>query len=145
MLKKLSKSIKKFIGNKILRRTYERTGKCLACGKCCTHIYVRHTKDVISSEEEFERLKNLHPFYSYLEVIGKDETGLIFKCTKQDEETKLCTIHANRPLICRKYPQEELFMTGGSLAEGCGFEFTPYNTFEEIMEKVTKKQKNDTK
>jgi len=132
----LIKKIKRFWGEKVLRHLYERTGKCLGCGMCCTHIYVRHSKDIIKTEEEFEKLRYIHPFYSYLEVIDKDETGLIFKCSKRDEETKLCTIHSKRPCICRKYPQEEIFLMGGTLAEGCGYKFTPYRSFDEVLNKL---------
>lgn len=134
------RQIKLFIYEKILHRKYERKGKCLGCGQCCTHIYVRHSKDVIKDENEFEKLRYIHPFYSYLEIIGKDETGLIFRCTKRDDETKLCTIHSKRPCICRKYPQEELFMLGGSLADGCGYSFVPLRSFDEVLNKIKNKK-----
>ena len=133
------KIIKKFVYTKILRKHYYRVGKCKCCGECCQHIYVKHGKKVIDDEKLFNKLKYLHRFYTYLEVIGKDETGLIFSCTMQDSVTKKCKIHKNRPGICRRYPQEELFMMGGSLSEGCGYKLEPIIKFNEIFENLMNK------
>ena len=77
--------LKKFFYKNILRRTYYRTGKCLGCGECCRQIYVRHIKNVVQTEEEFEKLKLLHPYYTYLKVTVKDDIGLIFECQKLDK------------------------------------------------------------
>lgn len=129
------KDIKKFIYTKILRRKYYRTGNCLGCGKCCKKIYVKTGRHVIQEEKEFEKLKLLHRFYSYLTVIDKDETGLVFSCSNLDPDTNLCKIHKNRPGICRRYPQEELFAMGGELSENCGYKMVPIISFSEVMEK----------
>ena len=132
------KKLKKFFYIHVLGRKYYRVGQCNACGRCCQKIYVKH-KNVIQTEEEFKRLKLLHPFYTYLKVIGKYETGLVFECTNLDKETHKCKIHKNRPGICRRYPQEELFMMGGTLAEHCGYKFEPIVSFDEVFEKVSRK------
>ena len=92
-------------------------------------------KNVVQSEEEFKTLKKLHPFYTYLNVTGKDEIGLVFECTNLDEETKLCKIHKKRYPICRTYPNEAIFTMGGELAENCGYKFTPIESFEEVLKK----------
>lgn len=134
------KTIKKYIYLYILRRKYYRTGSCNACGRCCKKIYVKH-KGVIQTEEEFKKLQRLHPFYTYLNIIGKDETGLVFECTNLDSETHTCKIHKNRPGICRRYPQEELFSMGGTLAENCGYSFIPIESFDEVFAKISKKIK----
>ena len=133
------KKIKKFIYTKILRRHYYRTGRCLCCGQCCQHIYVKHGNKVIDNEDLFKKLQYIHRFYSYLTVIGKDETGLIFSCQMQDSITKKCKIHKNRPGICRRYPQEELFMMGGSISEGCGYKLEPIVSFSEVLTEIMKK------
>ena len=78
-------------------------------------------------------------FYSYLKVIGKDDMGLIFECSKLDKDTGMCTVHSTRPAICRKYPQEEIFSMGASLAENCGYSFEPIFSFEEVLKKVCHK------
>ena len=132
--------IRKFVLSKIFRRHYYRTGKCIACGKCCTKIYVKHFKHVIQDEEEFKKLQYLHRFYTYLKVIDKDETGLVFECQNLDKETHKCKIHKSRPGICRRYPQEELFSMGGALSDDCGYKMLPITSFSKVMKKLSKKK-----
>lgn len=135
------KEIKKFIYTKILRRKYYRSGHCLGCGKCCKKIYVQTRKHVIKDEAEFEKLKLLHRFYTYLTVVDKDETGLVFSCSNLDEETHLCKIHKKRPGICRRYPQDELFNMGGELTEDCGYKMVPIIPFSEVLDKKLRAKK----
>ena len=135
------KFLKRFFYIKILKRKYYRTGKCNECGRCCRKIYVKNFKHVIKDEKEFEKLQYIHRFYSYLKVIGKDETGLIFECTKLDAKTNKCTIHKSRPGICRRYPQEEMLSMGGELSEGCGYKLEPIIPFSEVLEKISGKSK----
>ena len=134
------KKIKKFFYLHVLKRKYYRVGQCNVCGRCCQKIYVKH-KNVIQTEEEFERLQKLHPFYTYLKIIYKDETGLVFECTNLDKVTMKCKIHKKRPGICRRYPQEELFLMGGNLAEHCGYKLVPIESFEDVLNKVSKIKK----
>lgn len=138
MFNNFKNNIKKFIYTKILKRKYYRFGSCSGCGKCCRKIYVQTHKHVIQDEKEFEKLKLMHRFYTYLKVIDKDETGLVFSCENLDEETNLCKIHKKRPGICKRYPQEELFMMGGELSEGCGYKMIPIIPFAEILDKLVK-------
>lgn len=130
---------RKFFASEILGKKYIRTGKCNTCGRCCQEIYVRHSSAFITNEEEFKKLQGLHFFYSYLKVIGKNETGLIFECTKLDKEKGICTAYSKRALICRQYPQEEIFMLGGVISDDCGFKFTPIRSFEEVLNKLKKR------
>ena len=118
------------------KKLYRRYGKCNMCGNCCKNIYVRHSFEPIQTEAEFEKLKKSHDFYSYLKVIGKDEIGLIFKCDNLVEGK--CKIHKKRPLICRKYPQEEIFSMGGALCKECGYKFIPKKTFDNILKNMMK-------
>jgi len=136
MFKELFWKIKKFYLSEILKKHYIRSGKCKACGKCCQQIYVRHANNIINDEEEFEYLKTMHYFYSYLNIVGKDEIGLIFECTKLNKETGKCTAYNQRPTLCRQYPLEEIFMMGGGISDDCGFKFTPIKSFEEVFNKV---------
>jgi Fe-S-cluster containining protein len=138
-IKNFKEKLQRFFLTKILHKKYIRKGSCKGCGRCCQKIYVRHAKDVIKTEEEFERLKTLHFFYGYLQVLGKDETGLIFECTKLNKETGKCMAYKQRPVLCRQYPVEEVFMMGGSITEECGYSFEPIEKFEEIFEKVKNK------
>lgn len=131
--------IKKFILLKILKKKYYRTGKCNCCGKCCQNIYVNHgAHGFIKSEREFNRLKFLHSFYRGLDIIGKDDLGLLFKCKHFNLATKRCNIHFFRPLICRKYPMEEIFKMGGILSPDCGYKLVPIESFNDILSKLSK-------
>lgn len=132
--------LRRFIHAKILKKHYWRTGKCKGCGMCCTHIYVKHFKHVLKDEKEFRKLQFLHKFYSDLEIIGKDDLGLIFECTNLDPKTKRCKIHFWRPGICRRYPQEELFTMGGTLSEDCGYKMEPIIPFKEVLGNMQKRE-----
>lgn len=142
MLKKIKEKLKNFFYSKILKKKYRRKGSCNGCGRCCQRIYVRHARDVIKCEEEFEKLKTLHFFYGYLRVLDKDEMGLIFECSKLDKETGRCTAYNKRPVLCRQYPQEEIFMMGGSITENCGYSFEPIQKFDEVLMKAKSKMAN---
>lgn len=130
--------LKKFFHKYILKRKYYRHGNCLRCGACCTKIYVNHQKGIIKDEEEFLKLKKLHPFYTYLEIIDKDENGLVFKCNKFDKKKHICTIHKYRPGICRRYPSEIILKMNGVMHENCGYSFKPIDSFSEILKKMKK-------
>ena len=132
--------LKKFFYLKILGRKYYRIGECKGCGRCCRQIYVKHMGGVVCDEKEFENLKYQHRFYTYLKVVGKDDIGLIFECQNLDRETNKCKIHKTRPGICRRYPQEELFAMGGTLADDCGYKLVPIETFEEVFKKIKRKK-----
>ena len=123
-----------------MRRNYYRVGNCLGCGRCCQKIYVKHGKGVIQDEKSFAKLQLLHEFYTYLKVVEKDETGLVFECTNLEPETKLCKIHKKRPGICRRYPQEEIFSMGGAICDDCGYKLAPIVSFSEILQKSQKKK-----
>ena len=141
----LFEKFKKFFLSKILGKKYIRTGKCKSCGRCCLEIYVKHAGGFIKDEEEYKKLKKLHYFYSYLAIIGKTETGLVFECTKLDKEIGKCTVYKNRALLCKLYPQEEIFMMGGFISEDCGYKFIPIESFEEVFNKVRVRKKPDKK
>ncbi len=131
--------IKKFILANILKKKYIKKGSCKGCGKCCQNIYVNHgKKGFIKTEEEFFRLKLAHSFYRGLELIGKDEMGLLFKCKHLDYKTNRCKIHFFRPPVCRNYPMEEIFTMGGILTPDCGYSFEPVQKFKDVLSKLSK-------
>ena len=133
--------LKKIYYLKILKKRYYRHGSCAMCGACCENIYVRHGKNTIKTEEEFEKIKQIdnYSFYQHIKVIGKDDFGLIFECQKFDKEKRLCTDHKNRPPICVNYPSEEIFKMGAQLRDECGYSFEPIEKFDEVFAKISKK------
>ena len=128
--------IKKFILTKILRRRYHRTGKCKACGRCCSKIYAIRSEHVVKDEKEFEELQRANKFYSYLNIVDKDDVGLVFECCNLNTETGKCRVHKKRPEICRSYPREELFSLGGKLLENCGYKMEPIISFGEVLKNI---------
>lgn len=138
------KNLKKFFYLKILKRKYYRIGSCNRCGKCCKRIYVKTFNHVIKDEKDFKRLQYIHRFYSYLTVVDKDDIGLLFSCCNYDEEKGICLIHKDRPGICRRYPQEEIFHMEGELSKDCGYKFIPIESFSEVLKQVSKKAKSET-
>lgn len=134
-MKNLYEKLKKFFLLKILRKKYIRKGQCKGCGRCCREIYVKHAGGIIKDEKQFKNLKKLHYFYSYLKIVDKTEDGLVFECQKLDPETNKCTVYQNRALLCRLYPQEEIFRMGGIISEDCGYRFEPIQSFKEVLEK----------
>ena len=81
--------------------------------------------------------KKLNSFYAGLEIVDKDEQGLVFKCNKFDKERHICTIHKYRSSICRKYPSEEIFKFKGVMSEKCGYYFKPIESFAEVLKKLS--------
>ena len=130
--------LKNFFFKYILKRQYYRYGKCIRCGACCSRIYVNSNKGIITDEEELKKLKKLHPFYTFLEIIDKDNNGLVFKCKKYDKEKHVCTIHKFRPGICRRYPSEIILKMNGVMNEKCGFYFKPIDSFADVLNKMKK-------
>ena len=98
------------------RMTYEITGSCKKCGKCCNYMYSVDTY----TEEEFKIMQNIFPTYKRFYIKGKDEFGnLIFAC-KIVTPDGLCYDYKNRPRMCRKYPVKRISYPA-KLHDGCGY------------------------
>lgn len=103
-----------FVAEKL---TYEITGKCKKCGKCCNYMYSYDTY----TEKEFKIMQFLFPKYKRFYIKGKDEEGnLIFAC-KLVTEDGLCSDYKHRLRMCKKYPLKRISYPG-KLHEGCGYE-----------------------
>ncbi|MEI7473170.1 MAG: YkgJ family cysteine cluster protein [bacterium] len=138
-LESLHFEFRKFFASNVLGKKYIRTGKCKACGKCCDGINIKRAGKMLSDREEFEELKKQHYFYNFLNVVGESDFGLVFECKKLDKEKGICTAYHQRALLCREYPNEAIFMMGGTIGKNCGFEFTPIKTFDEVFSSIKKK------
>lgn len=119
---------------------YTRTGSCNQCGKCCTNIYLVHNKLTIETREEFEKLKADDPEFRYFEVADDTGHGLRFRC-KHLQPDNSCAIYEDRPDFCRRYPSEYSLLSGGELAEGCGYSFQLINTFKDVLGDVAAKKR----
>ena len=93
--------INEFLSNFVPERvSYEITGECKKCGKCCNYMYSVDTY----TEKEFKIMQFLFPQYKRFYIKGKDEEGnLIFAC-KLVTPDGLCSDYKHRPRMCRNYP-----------------------------------------
>lgn len=83
---------------------------CLQCsirGACCKSFKIIFKGKSISWENGFmsEEIVNDFLIASKLpfKAIGLESSDWFFSCEKLDQETGLCTIHEQRPAICRSY------------------------------------------
>ena len=96
--------------------SYEITGECKKCGKCCNYMYSNDTY----TEKEFKIMQMIYPKYKRFYIKGKDEEGnLIFACKLVTPEG-LCSDYKHRPRMCRNYPAKKINYPG-KLHEGCGY------------------------
>ena len=102
-----------FVTEKI---SYEITGECKKCGKCCNYMYSFDTY----TEKEFKIMQFLFPSYRRFYIKGKDENGnLIFAC-KLVTKDGLCSDYKHRLPMCRKYPAKKVKFYA-KLPDGCGY------------------------
>jgi len=117
-----------FLSNFVPERvSYEITGECKKCGKCCNHMYSVDTY----TEKEFKIMQFLFPTYKRFYIKGKDEEGnFIFACKLVTPEG-LCSDYKHRPRMCRKYPAKRIFYPG-QLHDSCGYKVN-IKTFKDYL------------
>lgn len=109
------------------RITYEITGECKKCGKCCNYMYSFDTY----TEKEFKIMQFIFPAYKRFYIKGKDEQGnLIFAC-KLVTKDGLCSDYKHRLSMCRKYPKSFVKFPA-VLHEGCGYKVNK-KSFEDYL------------
>ncbi len=109
------------------RVSYEITGECKKCGKCCNYMYSYDTY----TEKEFKIMQMLFPAYKRFYIKGKDEQGnLIFAC-KLVTSDGLCSDYKNRLPMCKNYPKKRIFYNA-KLHEGCGYKVNT-KSFEDYL------------
>jgi Fe-S-cluster containining protein len=95
---------------------------CKKCGKCCSAIWLRTSKEEIDLMVDDEQAKLLSKI---LIPISEDEAirvngllvnfadgsfntfgtrGYFYKCSEFDEDNKICKSHDKRPLMCSDFP-----------------------------------------
>lgn len=133
----------KFILMKIRGKEYLVTGKCRRCGQCCKLINLRSRKGWLRNESNFIDLVSRFPEYSRFSTISKDKQGyLLFTCTHLKTGNG-CMDYANRPEICKKYPQKSLILQGGQIIKGCGYSVQAGTSFSKhLSREIQKIQKN---
>ena len=104
------------------KMSYEITGECKKCGKCCNYMYSMDTY----TEKEFKIMQMIFPKYKRFYIKGKDEFGnLIFACKLVTKEG-LCSDYKHRLRMCKNYPARRINYPG-KLHEGCGYKVQERN------------------
>lgn len=112
--------------------SYEITGECKKCGKCCNYMYSFDTY----TEKEFKIMQFIYPAYKRFYIKGKDEDGnLIFACKYVTEEG-LCSVYDKRLKMCKRYPVKRIYRPM-KLHEGCGYKVEE-KRFEDYLKKGKK-------
>lgn len=123
-----------FVPEKI---SYEITGECKKCGKCCNYMYSFDTY----TEKEFKIMQFLYPAYKRFYIKGKDELGnFIFACKYVTKEG-LCSVYDKRLAMCKRYPAQRIFYPA-DMHEGCGFTVHK-KQFKDYLKIKSNKQDNN--
>ena len=115
--------------------SYEITGECKKCGKCCNYMYSYDTY----TEKDFKIMQFLFPAYRRFYIKGKDDDGnLIFAC-KLVTSDGLCSDYEHRLPMCRRYPVKKIFYKA-KLHDGCGYKVN-VKTFDDYLFDLKKHKK----
>ncbi|MBR1460335.1 YkgJ family cysteine cluster protein [bacterium] len=107
--------------------SYEITGSCKKCGKCCNYMYSVDTY----TEKEFKIMQMIFPKYKRFYIKGRDDEGnLIFAC-KLVTPDGLCSDYKHRLRMCKNYPAKRINYPG-KLHDGCGYKVNTKN-FEDYI------------
>ena len=102
---------------------YKRSGKCLQCGKCCRHVYLRDKGKIVSSFSDCLKLIKSDPQLNQFFVRGSNSDGELYFSCKYVGRDNECTKYKKRPLLCKTYPSLSMIQYGAVPKEDCGFFF----------------------
>ena len=89
--------------NDINRGVYNFTneGKCSCCGECCSNI-------LPLSKDEIQKIKKYVRKHHIQDTTKRDNVQFNMVCPFRDNEKKICTIYAVRPLICSDFKCDKM-------------------------------------
>ena len=90
------------------------------------------------TEEEFDALKTIKPYYNNFNISGVAENGaLTFECNYLSSDNK-CSINLFKGLECRRYPHSEIRLIKRGLKpfKDCGYTFEPKVSFKKTLESL---------
>lgn len=126
----------KFYFFKLFTAKYRIKGKCNQCGECCKNIVFMIDEDYVTTEEQFEKLKNFDKKYRHFEITGKNDRGaILFRCKSLDNNNK-CKDYFFRSIYCRFYPKitDKIRLGGFETFDTCGYEIIPDKKFNEFLQ-----------
>ena len=125
----------KFFFDRLFSSKYIVKGKCRQCGNCCRNILFYIGEKVVTTEEEFEKIKKFEKKYNNFYISGKGEKGeLLFACKALREDGK-CSVYHFRSVQCRFYPKisQKFVYNGGQPLDGCGYKFDINKKFRDYI------------
>lgn len=125
----------KFYYFKLFTSKYRIKGKCNHCGACCKNIVFMIEDNYVTTEEQFEKLKEFDKKYYHFEISGKNDKGaILFRCKSLNNNNK-CRDYFFRSVYCREYPQitEKIRLGGFETFDTCGYEIAPDKQFIEYL------------
>jgi hypothetical protein len=126
----------RYLRLKMRGREVVRGGRCLLCGRCCQRISLEAGGRWLRRETDFKRVVKRNPEYSRFIPVGRDGQGfLLFSCSWYQPEGGICGGYEKRLPICSNFPDIELYLTGGDLPSGCGYNFEEIVPFSSILKK----------
>lgn len=107
---------------KIFLSMFTVTGSCKKRGFCCRNFTLFTSSGYLKSQEDFEVVCEQRPDWRIFEYKESDGEYAYFTCSKLNEATGLCSIHDERPQVCRDYPHSNL-PQGRAPDIGCGYKY----------------------
>lgn len=98
------------------------TGGCRQCGQCCQQIQIQQGRSWLRSRRQFRTLVRRQPEYDRFVISGRDGSGCLLFCCRCLQPDGRCGDYANRPDICRQFPDRRLPQTGARLPASCGYQ-----------------------
>jgi uncharacterized protein len=108
-------------------------GECSKCGICCRKIQLALDGKWIKTEKQFKAILKRNPQYSMFSIVESVKGKALYFGCKHVQADGLCSIHADRPALCRNYPEPEIPEFGGSLPKECTYTLTPDTLFETLI------------
>ena len=125
----------KFLFQYLSSSRYIKKGKCNGCGNCCRNILLYIEDDPITTQEQFEKVKEWEKHYHSFYISGKAEnSSLLFTCKELDENNR-CKVYFFRGLGCRQYPKKDtkFLINGGKPLDGCGYYYEANKPFKSFL------------
>ncbi|GAB7024628.1 hypothetical protein [Salidesulfovibrio brasiliensis] len=110
----------------ILRRGVRVEGSCRLCGRCCHKIILMDEGHWVKHERDFRRMCEENPQYERFVISGESDEGfLLFDCRMLGVDN-LCSEHDSRMELCKRFPTETVYYSGGDLLPGCGYRYVEW-------------------
>ncbi len=119
-------------------------GECTGCGECCRLLTLVDRGRPVKSLRHFERMVRRDPTYRFFRPLeDRDPDGyLYFSCLLLDSNGR-CQEYAERPLICREFPNSAIIDQGATLPAACGYFRASESLFRLELERATRRHQPD--